>query len=103
MLINPTALTLPTLEILSGVLALGTGWWRRIGAFTLLAMLAVFVLALATALTRGLNVDCGCFGADRFDVLAPSKNLWGAIWRDVALVVTAIGLYAAARNATSTK
>ena len=97
-LINPAALTLPPLEILAAVIALGSGWWRRVGTFSILVMLGVFMLALTTALARGLNVDCGCFGADGFDVLAPSKNLWGAMLRDLALGTSAWVLYVAARN-----
>ncbi len=95
-LINPAAWTLPVLEILSGVLALGSGPWRRVGAFSLLAMLAIFVLALASATARGLKVDCGCFGAERFDVLTATGNLWPAILRDLVLSIPAWVLYAAA-------
>ena len=101
MLVNPVALTLPMLELFAAVMALGAGRWRRLGAFSLLALLVVFLLALATALARGINVDCGCFGADNFDVLAPSKNLWGAIGRDLALGASAWVLYAVARNTPS--
>ncbi len=100
-LINPAVLTLPVLEILSGVLALGGGWWRRVGAFSLLAMLIVFVCVLATTLARGLNVDCGCFGTTGFDVLTPSKNLWEVILRDLALGTLAWVLYVVARNTAS--
>ena len=94
-LIDPVALTLPMLEILAGVAALGGGRWRRVGAFGLLAMLAAFVLALTTARVRGLNVDCGCFGASALDALAPTKNHWPAILRDVVLGAVAWVLYLA--------
>ena len=100
-LINPIALTLPPLEIFAGILALMSGWSRRVGAFGLLVMLAVFLAALAQAQARGLSVDCGCFGADKFDVLSPSKNLWIAMARDVVLGVAALFLYAMARNLTT--
>lgn len=56
------ALYLPWLEILA---ALGI-WWRltRIGAYLVLAGLsALFFGALASALLRGLDISCGCFGA----------------------------------------
>ena len=57
-------------------------------------MLVVFVFALAVAWARGLNVDCGCFGARGFDVLAPTKNHGIAILRDVVLGGAAWVLYA---------
>ena len=55
------ALYLPWLEILCGF---GVLWPRlRLGALGLLAGLClVFTGALALALVRGLDIDCGCFG-----------------------------------------
>ena len=56
------ALYLPYLEIVCG-LAL---WCRRLerGAVALMgAMMAVFVIALASAWLRGLDIECGCFGS----------------------------------------
>lgn len=97
-LISPAALTLPPLEILAGIAALAGRNLRRAGAFCLLALLIVFLAALASAQARGLTVDCGCFGADKFDVLSPSKNLWIAQARDVALAVAAWVLYADSRR-----
>lgn len=92
-LVTPVTLTLPPLEILAALLALSAGLWRRAGAFCLLALLIVFTAALASALARGLQVDCGCFGADRLDILSPTKNLWFALSRDVALLGLAWFLY----------
>ncbi len=97
-LVNPAAMTLPPLEILAAALALSGGWIRRSGAFCLLATLIVFSLALASALFRGLSVDCGCFGADRLDVLNPTKNLWIAFLRDAVLIALAWTLYTDAKK-----
>ena len=96
-LVSPVALMLPPLEILAGILALGRGWPRRIGAFGLLTMLAIFLAALVSAQARGLNIDCGCFGPDKLDVLTPAKNLWVAMTRDAVLGVAALVAYQAAR------
>ena len=100
-LVSPAALTLPTLEILAGTLALGSGWPRRIGAFSLLVMLAVFLVALVSAQARGLNIDCGCFGAHKIDPLASTKNLWVAIARDAVLGAVAGVVYLATRTGRS--
>lgn len=56
------ALVLPWLEILAGAF-LVAGIWKR-GASLVVSGLLVFFIAL-TVLTmiRGLDIDCGCFGA----------------------------------------
>jgi len=84
-LINPLALALPVLELVTGLLLL-LGVRRRACAGLAAVMSVVFALALAQALLRGLTVDCGCFGEG-----APSaaKNLL-ALVRDVALAGLAV-------------
>jgi len=55
------AVYLPWLELLCGAAVLFH--WRYRGALlVLVALCAVFALALASAWFRGLNIDCGCFG-----------------------------------------
>ena len=56
------AFYLPWLEIACGA---GVLWSRlRAGALAVASTLAVlFALAVASALARGLDIDCGCFGA----------------------------------------
>lgn len=56
------ALALPWLEIFAG-LAVITGWLRHGGLLLLNATLVVFIIALGIAWARGLNIECGCFGA----------------------------------------
>lgn len=55
------ALSLPWLELFSG-LAVITGWGRRGGLLLINVCIVGFIGALALALSRGLDVDCGCFG-----------------------------------------
>ncbi len=55
------ALTLPWLEILSG-LAVITGALRRGGLLLLNGMLLVFIAVLAVAAWQGLDIECGCLG-----------------------------------------
>ena len=54
------AIILPWIEVLAG-LALLVGKWLRGSALVFMVLNAVFIIALATALARGLNIDCGCF------------------------------------------
>lgn len=60
--VNLVAIILPWIELLVGVL-LVTG--VRLGGALLVAItsLVVFLVAMSTALARGLNIDCGCFSA----------------------------------------
>jgi putative oxidoreductase len=58
----PLALFLPWFELFIA-LALITGPARRSAALLALALLTVFMGALAINLARGNPVDCGCFGA----------------------------------------
>jgi putative oxidoreductase len=52
---------LPWVELLSGLGLLLKGFER--GALLLITLLlGVFTFALASALVRGLSIDCGCFG-----------------------------------------
>lgn len=62
-LLHPFALLLPMVELVLGTgLVLGVG---RRGAALLAAVLSVvFLVAISTALVRGLDISCGCFHTD---------------------------------------
>jgi putative oxidoreductase len=61
--INPIALCLPPLEIFSALLVLSSHHQQKsLGLTSLLLMTLLFSIALSSALLRGLDVDCGCFG-----------------------------------------
>ncbi len=56
------ALALPWLEIFCG-LAVLTGWLRKGGLLLLNVCITVFIIAMSTAMARGMDVECGCFGS----------------------------------------
>lgn len=58
---NLAAMTLPWIELLAA-LALIFGYRARSGALVVSALLVVFTIAVAIAMARGLDVECGCFG-----------------------------------------
>ena len=60
--INAVALLLPWWE-LSAALALFVPTWRRAGAGIVFVLTVVFIVAVASAVLRGLDISCGCFGA----------------------------------------
>ena len=61
-LINLTAVILPWLEFYCGILLL-LGFWHRAGVAIIALLNVIFIFALTSALFRGLDIDCGCFGS----------------------------------------
>jgi putative oxidoreductase len=77
-----TGLILPWLEIFAGLLVV-SGVMRRAGALLAFLMLAFFIVLTAVTMARGLDVDCGCFGA------VSRKAGLGLILEDAALLYMA--------------
>ncbi len=62
-LLHPFAHGLPVLEAIIG-LALVLGIARRGAALLAAVLTVVFMIAIASALARGLDISCGCFNTD---------------------------------------
>jgi putative oxidoreductase len=60
--IPPLAITLPTFEALAAV-AVITGFLYRGGALALTLFSLAFAGGIGSAIARGLDIDCGCFGS----------------------------------------
>jgi len=75
-----TAATLPFVELTCGIL-LVTGYRVRGAALIVAAMNLVFIAALASAIVRGLDIDCGCFkqGGEK-------TTPWTALGRDLVFL-----------------
>jgi uncharacterized membrane protein YphA (DoxX/SURF4 family) len=87
-LINLLALGLPPFEVACGVLLLAPRT-RRVAALAVAAVTLMFFTALASALLRGLTLDCGCFG-----VGAPSRpRMWMELVLDAGLFSAALFVY----------
>ncbi|HPI73450.1 MAG TPA: MauE/DoxX family redox-associated membrane protein [bacterium] len=54
------AVVLPWLELLCGLLLIG-GRWIQGASLWLMTLNGVFIIAIASAMVRGLDIDCGCF------------------------------------------
>lgn len=82
-----TAFALPWAEAMCGVLLI-LGLWARAAALLLVVMVAVFVAGIVSAMYRGLELSCGCFG--KFEI--PCKNPVGVchIVRNSVLLVMAL-------------
>jgi uncharacterized membrane protein YphA (DoxX/SURF4 family) len=81
---------LPALEIVVG-LALVAGALTRAAAVVSSVLLVAFILGIASAWARGLQIECGCFGSGGFDADATSKYPW-EIARDVGLLLLSMWL-----------
>lgn len=87
---------LPWFELVLGLLLL-TGFWLRHTAIIASALLAVFFAGMLRSYTKGLQIDCACFG---FGEAISLKTLL----RDGLLVVSSVALTALAfRRAPSAK
>ena len=77
---------LPIIELLVGG-CLVLGLVTRVVAVISAALLAAFVIGIASAWARGLSIECGCFGGEA----GPAENASAAypwdIARDVGLLL----------------
>ena len=88
-----TAAVLPFVELSCGLL-LVCGYRVRGGALIIGAMNLVFMIALSTAILRGLDIDCGCFKQG-----GAKTTPWTALLRDaVFLAMTVFVLKVEARK-----
>lgn len=90
-LVLPIALFVVIFEVLVGVMLL-VGFKRKFTLWSLLLMIVFFTgLTLYSAVT-GKVTDCGCFGD------AVSLTPWETFWKDVALLVLILLLFAGAKH-----
>ena len=85
-LINLVAITLPWIEVVAG-LFLVLGIWQKASAWLINVMTAVFIAGITSAVIRGLNIECGCFGT-----VGGRKVGLTAIAEDVALLACGLWL-----------
>lgn len=60
-LINLVAILVPWIEITAGAFVLA-GIWLRAAALVITGLTVMFFVVIVSALARGLNIECGCFG-----------------------------------------
>lgn len=91
--VTVAAYSMPGLEVLFGFYLL-VGLFTRVSAVIVSGMMALFTLALLQGALRGLEIDCGCFGATADGETA---SLWVSFLRDIGLLALGLQLvYAAA-------
>jgi len=71
-LINIVSIMLPWLEVLLGAFIV-YGWWLPGATVLACLLLAVFWVALAYAVARGIDIHCGCFSSQ---TSGPTHTVW---------------------------
>ena len=82
-LINPFALALPWVELIVGLSYL-LGFWTKESALMIGGMMVMFLVALVLALSKDLQMSCGCFAsqeaADEIGIATVFRDLgWLAL------------------------
>lgn len=88
------AVVLPWLELLCGLLLIG-GRWIQGASLWLIVLNGVFIAAIASAMVRGLDIDCGCFSLPGH----PSQVSLQRIVEDVFFLLIAVLTFRQARPA----
>ena len=78
------ARTLPWFELAVGLLLM-TGFWLRSAAAATALLLAGFFTLMVRAYAKGMEIPCGCFGAN--DIIS-----WKTLLRDGSLLAAALAL-----------
>jgi len=84
--INPIALVMPWVEMVTGC-ALILGVWRRGAGLIATGLTVVFLVGIAQAEIRGLDIECGCFDVSG---MSSTKASWNLFVRDIPLLLGAM-------------
>jgi uncharacterized membrane protein YphA (DoxX/SURF4 family) len=88
-LINISAIWLPCLELIVGVLVIA-GIWDRICSFVLIGLMVLFIGGISYSLARGVSLHCGCFSTES----SGAARSWISLWQEGLLLVGCVWLWA---------
>lgn len=86
--INLFAVILPWLELMAGM-ALILGLFVESAALLIGFLLGIFIVALSSAVIRGLDISCGCFST----ASSSEKVVWDTIIRDLIMLMLVVQVY----------
>jgi len=84
------AVVLPWVEVSTGLLLVFGVWVRAAGVLATLLFLA-FLVGIGTALGRGLDIECGCFGTGDAARVGFTALAFDLAWLVTALLVLRFG------------
>ncbi len=96
--VQALAVWLPWVELGVGLM-LVAGIWIRAAALLFSGLTIVFIAAIASALVRGLDIQCGCFSLS----LGSDARTWVSLWQEIALLMGCLWLWVASWPATGTQ
>jgi uncharacterized membrane protein YphA (DoxX/SURF4 family) len=83
-LTNVVGIFLPWLEFYCGLFLI-IGLFNRASSCIIAALLSFFIIALTSAIIRGLDIACGCYGSG-------TNVSWGRVVEDLLLLAIALNL-----------
>jgi putative oxidoreductase len=86
------AIVMPALELVAAI-ALLLPRWKRAGSAMCGGLLVLFIVLIAQAMIRGLNIDCGCFGAGAVSKLLAQKAGLPKILENTAQLAGCVYVY----------
>jgi uncharacterized membrane protein YphA (DoxX/SURF4 family) len=87
-LINLAAIWLAPLELVIG-LAVIAGVWVRASAMLMSGLMLVFILGIAWALHRGIDLTCGCFSTAGEE----EGRDWLSLWQEILILAGSVLLW----------
>jgi putative oxidoreductase len=96
---NSMALWMPWMELIAGC-CLVFKVWERGGATLILGMMVIFLIAVVSAVLRGLDIDCGCFGRTTAQVAKAHQVGLQKIAENLTMTIAAILILLPTRSRT---
>jgi uncharacterized membrane protein YphA (DoxX/SURF4 family) len=84
--VNAFALMMPWTELVVGAALIG-GVWRRASGLLATALTVSFMVAIAQAEIRGLEIECGCFDVSG---MSGTEASWDLFVRDIPLLLGSV-------------
>ena len=88
-LVNISAVWLPFLELLLGLLII-KGMWIRPGSLLLIGLCLLFIGGISYSLAKGINSNCGCFSTS----INMKTRTWESLWQEGLILFGCIWLWA---------
>jgi uncharacterized membrane protein YphA (DoxX/SURF4 family) len=85
---NPLAIFLPWMEFFTGIFLI-VGKWEKGALLIYNTLMVIFVIALAQALIRSLDISCGCFSVQP----SSATDIWLRMILDIITLFFSINLY----------
>jgi len=91
--LNIPALILPWVELITGGMLIFS-YKEKAASFLISGMLIVFIIAILTAIARGYNIDCGCFGESSPAAAAEvTKVGWAKVLEDTRWLIASLFIF----------